>query len=226
MARISSCPAGHGLQSWIAQAGACDGCHCHVRTGDKVMDCRRCNWYLCETCAPQSPGQETSLWSAFSALMNMDIQVTCKAPGKGNDSVEELVVPDHTPSVCSAHSDAPRAKEPKADEYRDPRHDVRRSLKKDDSANEEEEEEAAEKREPEKKPPAAPMVDLLDLDQPEPAPAAAGAKADSILDLDLNFDAPKNAEPSLMPDLNLLDNTDHTKAEAAFRPVQAARLGA
>lgn len=45
------CPAGHKLQPHTAQGGTCDKCNGKVVLGDQVMDCRRCNWYLCKMCA-------------------------------------------------------------------------------------------------------------------------------------------------------------------------------
>jgi len=48
-----SCPAGHGLKAWVSNAiGDCDGCGKEVPVGTEVMDCRRCNWFLCEDCLP------------------------------------------------------------------------------------------------------------------------------------------------------------------------------
>lgn len=66
--KIPECPEGHELQLWAARSGKCDGCHKKVQTGEQVMDCRRCNWYLCNVCCPQSKAQESSLWGAISSL--------------------------------------------------------------------------------------------------------------------------------------------------------------
>ena len=52
------CPAGHELQLWAAGVGDCDGCSKRVQTGELVMDCRRCNWYLCNACCSTSEAQE------------------------------------------------------------------------------------------------------------------------------------------------------------------------
>mmetsp|Transcript_85328 Transcript_85328/g.268960 ORF Transcript_85328/g.268960 Transcript_85328/m.268960 type:complete len:411 (-) Transcript_85328:10-1242(-) len=62
------CPGGHELQLWAARSGKCDGCHKKVQTGELVMDCRRCNWYLCNICCPQNKSQESSVWGALSSL--------------------------------------------------------------------------------------------------------------------------------------------------------------
>jgi len=56
------------LQLWAARSGKCDGCSKKVQTGEQVMDCRRCNWYLCSVCCPQVKSQETTLWGAISSL--------------------------------------------------------------------------------------------------------------------------------------------------------------
>lgn len=51
---VKQCPSGHGLQLWANQRdGTCDGCGELVDRGDLVMDCRRCNWFLCAACHPQ-----------------------------------------------------------------------------------------------------------------------------------------------------------------------------
>uniref|UniRef100_A0A7S1S534 Uncharacterized protein n=1 Tax=Alexandrium catenella TaxID=2925 RepID=A0A7S1S534_ALECA len=61
------CPLGHELQPWDAPAGICDGCGKRFPDGEQVMDCRRCEWLLCEVCCPRA-GARTSLWGAFSQL--------------------------------------------------------------------------------------------------------------------------------------------------------------
>jgi len=48
---IEQCPAGHTLVDYIARPGACDGCKGSVQPGQHVMDCRPCNWYLCDSCS-------------------------------------------------------------------------------------------------------------------------------------------------------------------------------
>mmetsp|Transcript_3778 Transcript_3778/g.8778 ORF Transcript_3778/g.8778 Transcript_3778/m.8778 type:complete len:490 (-) Transcript_3778:233-1702(-) len=62
------CPEGHELQLWAARSGKCDGCSKKVQTGEQVMDCRRCNWYLCNQCCPQNKAQDSTLWGAISSL--------------------------------------------------------------------------------------------------------------------------------------------------------------
>jgi len=43
----------HRLEPWASQRpGRCDACGKAVDVGEMVMDCRRCDWYLCTTCRP------------------------------------------------------------------------------------------------------------------------------------------------------------------------------
>lgn len=49
---VARCPMGHKLELVAAQAGTCNGCRVRILDGDPVMDCRKCNWYLCKTCHP------------------------------------------------------------------------------------------------------------------------------------------------------------------------------
>eukprot|EP00930_Biecheleria_cincta_P033289 TRINITY_DN23053_c0_g1_i1.p1 TRINITY_DN23053_c0_g1~~TRINITY_DN23053_c0_g1_i1.p1 ORF type:complete len:587 (-),score=91.47 TRINITY_DN23053_c0_g1_i1:297-2057(-) len=62
------CPAGHELVLWEAKPGWCDGCGSKIKTGQPVMDCRKCNYYLCKSCAPQDgAGEEegSSFWGGW-----------------------------------------------------------------------------------------------------------------------------------------------------------------
>lgn len=54
--KVSQCPQGHPLELWLARAGECDGCFRQVAKGERVLDCRECNWYLCRGCFSQDPG--------------------------------------------------------------------------------------------------------------------------------------------------------------------------
>mmetsp|Transcript_134944 Transcript_134944/g.262793 ORF Transcript_134944/g.262793 Transcript_134944/m.262793 type:complete len:499 (+) Transcript_134944:52-1548(+) len=63
------CPEGHELQLWAARSGKCDKCNKKISAGEIVMDCRRCNYYLCHMCCPPSKAQDSSsVWGAISAL--------------------------------------------------------------------------------------------------------------------------------------------------------------
>jgi len=68
-ATILRCPAGHSLHSWVARAGTCDGCQRFVEDGEEVMDCRRCNWYLCKACEATYEPPDTSLWGSFVSFL-------------------------------------------------------------------------------------------------------------------------------------------------------------
>jgi len=67
-AEPKKCPAGHTLILWNAKPGWCDGCGNKIKAGQAVMDCRKCNYYLCSSCAPQEDAEEPSFWGAVSSL--------------------------------------------------------------------------------------------------------------------------------------------------------------
>lgn len=64
------CPAGHGLQAWIARAGTCNGCGEDVQSGTVVMDCRQCNWYLCPMCHQRDLIESPTTWDVLVSLPN------------------------------------------------------------------------------------------------------------------------------------------------------------
>lgn len=49
--QIRTCPSSHSLVQYTAIGGSCDVCNRIVFVGQQVMDCRECNWYMCERCA-------------------------------------------------------------------------------------------------------------------------------------------------------------------------------
>ena len=49
--QIRTCPSNHSLVQYTALGGNCDVCNRIVFVGDQVMDCRECNWYMCERCS-------------------------------------------------------------------------------------------------------------------------------------------------------------------------------
>jgi len=52
-AKSDKCPEGHQLKVWSSnEEGKCDGCQKHIQKNERVMDCRQCNYYLCEKCLP------------------------------------------------------------------------------------------------------------------------------------------------------------------------------
>mmetsp|Transcript_126146 Transcript_126146/g.251962 ORF Transcript_126146/g.251962 Transcript_126146/m.251962 type:complete len:487 (-) Transcript_126146:234-1694(-) len=62
------CPFGHELQPWTAPAGVCSGCGKNFSSGEQVMDCRMCQWLLCELCCPRSTVPQGSVWGALCQL--------------------------------------------------------------------------------------------------------------------------------------------------------------
>lgn len=64
---VTECPEGHALQPWVAPAGTCNGCGKKFPKGEQVMDCRRCDWLLCEMCCPRSSAK-WSIWGSLSQL--------------------------------------------------------------------------------------------------------------------------------------------------------------
>ena len=49
--RSDTCPGGHRLVAYTSPGGVCDGpCGRQIRSGERVMDCRQCNWYQCGDC--------------------------------------------------------------------------------------------------------------------------------------------------------------------------------
>lgn len=70
---IKRCPQGHELQPWAAKPGWCDGCGAKIKSGEAVMDCRECNYYLCKYCCPPPEATEDtpSFWGAMASLTEM-----------------------------------------------------------------------------------------------------------------------------------------------------------
>lgn len=90
-----------------AGAGTCDGCKQAVCNGERVMDCRKCNWYLCERCHPQE--RDISFWDTLTSALDTAAQdmstiakgfnkefetlvnvVTCHAPDKEEMEFAEI----------------------------------------------------------------------------------------------------------------------------------------
>merc|ERR1719469_309595 len=66
--KVWKCPAGHLLQPLKGSTGSCDGCKGRVVNGEHVMECRSCNWYLCERCHPQEREPRSWLWGSVSSM--------------------------------------------------------------------------------------------------------------------------------------------------------------
>merc|ERR1712039_898572 len=54
--------------------GTCDGCSKRVASGDAVMQCKSCNWYLCTSCHPQEQNERSFFWGSVSALADKAAQ--------------------------------------------------------------------------------------------------------------------------------------------------------
>ena len=56
--RQQTCPQGHALGRHVRVGGmlegSCDGCGRNLSRGSKAMDCRRCNYDLCDRCDPRA----------------------------------------------------------------------------------------------------------------------------------------------------------------------------
>lgn len=52
-AKPGKCTKGHKLKPWVATGGWCNGCQREVKAGEQVMDCRPCDYFLCQECHPQ-----------------------------------------------------------------------------------------------------------------------------------------------------------------------------
>lgn len=72
--KVWKCPSGHLLQPAKASAGSCDGCKVRISSGDHVMECRTCNWYLCTGCHPQEKEPRSWLWSSISFVADKAAQ--------------------------------------------------------------------------------------------------------------------------------------------------------
>lgn len=87
--KVWQCPQGHMLQPWTAKPGACDGCGRKVNKGDKVMDCRTCNWYLCDTCHPQEIyGFTDGIWSTLTSVFDAAATEMSELTSEISSSVE------------------------------------------------------------------------------------------------------------------------------------------
>ena len=80
------CPIGHELAPWQALKGSCDGCGRLICTGERVMDCRACNYYLCVACCP-TKCLDQGLWSSINWVVeNARMELS-----NITDSLSELV---------------------------------------------------------------------------------------------------------------------------------------
>ena len=52
--RMPRCLRGHELKLYTMRGGHCDGCERKLPRGSKTMDCRQCNYDLCDQCDPRA----------------------------------------------------------------------------------------------------------------------------------------------------------------------------
>jgi len=189
------CPKDHMLQPWIsAGVGSCDGCHQKVYDGERVMDCRRCNWYLCERCHPQE--HDSSIWGSIASAFDtaaqdmssfsdnfhaeigavMSVLTTCSAPDKEAMEFDEIDFYKHGKAEADTNGAAPgEAPGSKAGCNAESEHDDNGS----EDCQTATPEEPVEARVPEDLIEIG-QHDLLDLSDPVPAPTADPADADAL----------------------------------------------
>mmetsp|Transcript_121118 Transcript_121118/g.353936 ORF Transcript_121118/g.353936 Transcript_121118/m.353936 type:complete len:205 (-) Transcript_121118:233-847(-) len=189
MAKITDCPQGHQLQAWIARSGMCDGCGRQVFSGEKVMDCRQCNWYLCDDCAPQHLA-DYNWWTAVSSIFNgLTVQCT-EVQGQKSGGLEEIVVEPRWRRRTPSTGKPPASRRSRLSP--EPREAV-----PDDGASsaspEREDRRAAAREAAKPKPAPPPLPDLLDLQQPE----LSKGNQEAPLDL-LTGPGPQSLEPKFV----------------------------
>jgi len=99
------CPKGHMLQPWTAAPGTCDGCKAQIYKGDSVMDCRQCNYYLCEACHPQEKEASDWFWGSLTYFADATVQEFNDISTEFTEMAGDLnaMVGELNPlSVCSA----------------------------------------------------------------------------------------------------------------------------
>mmetsp|Transcript_46520 Transcript_46520/g.99595 ORF Transcript_46520/g.99595 Transcript_46520/m.99595 type:complete len:231 (-) Transcript_46520:118-810(-) len=103
------CPQGHLLQPWEAKSGRCDGCKRKVQRGESVMDCRCCNWYLCQDCHPQETAKKADmqewLWSSINFISQEFAEIKNEMGDMAND-FENFVSDTLAAGGCTADSAA------------------------------------------------------------------------------------------------------------------------
>ena len=75
---------------YATPGGSCDGCGADIAGGQRVMDCRACNWYLCGVCSlnrQDTPGKGSTA-IAMALVMG-------KKFAEGTHSIAKGQHPDH-----------------------------------------------------------------------------------------------------------------------------------
>ncbi|CAK0815757.1 unnamed protein product [Prorocentrum cordatum] len=201
-----TCPLGHSLGVWEAEAGSCDGCRRVIRDGDLVMDCRRCNYYLCNECY----NDRSSLWMSLASFIP--------------DCTADTRAPSATEVVCDGDNECASTVvvDPRCDRRTHKDSNVAGDAR-DARQHEETPDEVEAPTEPQTTKSAAETVDLLgDLlseqtPQPRPVPAAPKPAVRSAA-------AELAAELAAPPDLGLLGAKGQEAPKQSA--LQAARYGA
>jgi len=91
------CPQGHELAPWTAKRGSCDVCSAVVSEGERVMDCRLCNYYVCNACYPQEL-LDQGLWGSITWVVeNAKMEMS-----NISSNLSELVPGVSCTNVCMA----------------------------------------------------------------------------------------------------------------------------
>eukprot|EP00429_Kryptoperidinium_foliaceum_P074748 CAMPEP_0176224160 /NCGR_PEP_ID=MMETSP0121_2-20121125/21112_1 /TAXON_ID=160619 /ORGANISM="Kryptoperidinium foliaceum, Strain CCMP 1326" /LENGTH=335 /DNA_ID=CAMNT_0017563407 /DNA_START=58 /DNA_END=1062 /DNA_ORIENTATION=+ len=235
--KVAQCPGGHTLQPWTAQPGTCDGCQQRIHAGDRVMDCRHCNWYLCNNCQPVVEEEEQDwFWGTMNYLVetvskeveeiredfrdaadelgnfvsDFGFNTTCGAPSSAQFKHDEIRIGDDDDDDTTAFGDAAKR------ETATPGDDAKEGEqpapeKQSDAAAASGSREAAEAGKDDEATPSTvaskPMEDLLDIGQ------------DDLLSLEQQ-PAAQAAPPAAPAEIDLFGDTVDSPAAAAA--VQAA----
>mmetsp|Transcript_122679 Transcript_122679/g.354620 ORF Transcript_122679/g.354620 Transcript_122679/m.354620 type:complete len:301 (+) Transcript_122679:56-958(+) len=130
--KIWHCPAGHHLQPRKATLGRCDLCKRCVPAGEPVMDCKECNWYLCNECHPQEQEEQDWFWGSLNFLIETAQQEMAEIKEEFKEmagDVESFVSGMSFSGTCGAPELAPKPEEATADSSRRRRNDAGRRSK-------------------------------------------------------------------------------------------------
>ena len=90
------CNAGHVLKSYVTTGGSCDICTNSEASGTLVMDCRKCNYWLCVACHS-------------AAMMKVTFETSSMYMSSDDESFDDEVAwkncQDQLASLLSSHLD-------------------------------------------------------------------------------------------------------------------------
>lgn len=112
------CPAGHHLQPRKASGGKCSGCRHHVVSGEPVMDCRQCIFFLCNECHPQEKEEQDWFWGSLNFLLETAQQEIVEIRDEFKEmagDVETFVNEMSFGGTCGPPVQAPKAEDVDAD---------------------------------------------------------------------------------------------------------------